>query len=321
MRLYILIPSLLFIVLIANSQTSSTTTFEKDSVLIIPKNVAKGFYHEYILFIPQGTAKNKTHYLLVEPNNTGEISDDINIHKTHALALATKSGIGNNIATMLKLPLLIPIFPRPAEKPLTYTHALDRDVMLESTPELKRLDLQLLHMIDDANHRLAALELFIAPKILMSGFSASATFTNRFSTIHPEKIKALAIGGFNGKLIIPYDKWDAHQLNYPLGLNDFKTIFNKDFNALQFQKIPMFIYMGALDENDAVQFDDAYDQDERELINQNIGNTVQKRFQNCLEIYTKLNPNIQTKRYEDVGHWTTAAINLEIITFFYHQIQ
>ncbi len=76
--------------------------------------------------------------------------------------------------------------------------ALDRDVMVADTPELKRLDLQLLAMIADAKSILTSLQIEVEPKFLMTGFSASATFTNRFSFLHPETIKALAIGGLTG---------------------------------------------------------------------------------------------------------------------------
>src|SRR5690606_24718435 len=108
------------------------------------------------------------------------------------------------------------IFPRPDAQPLMYTHALDRDVMLQKTPEFKRLDLQLLEMISDATKVLYAMNIQIESKFFMNGFSASGTFTNRFSFLHPEKIKALAIGGFNGKLMLPQKKINRVKLNYPI---------------------------------------------------------------------------------------------------------
>jgi hypothetical protein len=157
---------------------------EKDSLLIIQKNPEKGFQNDYILFIPKGTPLNKKIFLLVEPNNTGKISDSMEVHRAYAIDLASVSSVGNNVSTELRIPLLVPIFPRPASQPLVYTHALDRDVMLEKNPELKRLDLQLLKMIDDAQSILHAMNIVVDRKVFMSGFSASATFTNRYSFIH-----------------------------------------------------------------------------------------------------------------------------------------
>lgn len=303
------------------AQKSTTETVKKDSLLIIKKNPEKGFYNDYILFIPKGTPLNKTIFLLVEPNNTGKLSDSMEVHEEHAIYLASVSSVGNNISTELHIPLLVPVFPRPASQPLMYTHALDRDVMLETSPGLKRLDLQLLEMIADAKNILTAMNIQVAPKFFMSGFSASATFTNRFSFMHPGEIQALAIGGFNGELILPQNELNGIKLNYPIGTNDFPQLFGKSFDADTYRSIPQFIYMGKLDENDAVEFDDAYNDKERKIINKNIGRHVQERYLKCQEIYHANNIKPIFKAYENIGHWTTSDMNLEVIKFFFHQMQ
>lgn len=307
--------------LLSFAQDSKVEIFKKDSLLIIPKNTKKGFYNEYILFIPKGTPINKKTFLLVEPNNTGKISDSIQLHKAYAVDLASVSSVGNNVSTMLKIPFLVPIFPRPASQPLTYTHALDRDVIMENSTELKRLDLQLIEMIKDAKKILTTMNIEVDSKIFMNGFSASGTFTNRFSFIHPEMLKALAIGGFNGELMLPEKKINNVKLNYPIGIHDFTKIFNKKFDFYTFKKIPKFIYMGKLDENDAVQFDDAYSNEERNIINTNLGKQVQERYAKCQENYNRNNINSIFKTYENVGHWTTSEVNLEVIKFFFTQMQ
>ena len=319
MRFY-LIFLLLFSSFFSVAQDSKLDIFKKDSLLIIKKDINKGFQNDYILFIPKGTPINKKIVLLVEPNNTGKTSDSIEIHKESAINLATVSSVGNNVATMLKIPLLVPIFPRPSSQELIYTHALDRDVILDNSQELKRLDLQLLEMIKDAKNILSSLNIKVDDKIFMNGFSASATFTNRFAFIHPEKIKALAIGGFNGELMLPEKKINQLKFNYPLGIHDFSKLFNKNFDINQFKSIPQFIYMGKLDENDAVQFDDAYNDIERNLINSNLGIDVQNRYLKCQEIYKNNNVNATFITYDNVGHWTTSEMNLEVIKFFFKQI-
>jgi len=305
----------------AISQNTALDAFKNDSLIIIHKKPEKGFNNDYILFIPKGTPRNKKLFLLVEPNNTGKVTDSIDVHKKYAIDLASVSSVGNNISTELKIPLLVPIFPRPASKELTYTHALDRDVMEEKSPELKRLDLQLLEMINDAKNILTSLHVLVAPKFFMNGFSASATFTNRFSLIHPEKIQALAIGGFNGKLMLPINELNKTKMNYPIGTNDFQYLFNKPFDSNAYKSIPQFIYMGRLDENDAVQFDDAYSENERQLINENIGRYVYERYLKCQTIYHENNIRPTFKTYENIGHWTTSSINLEVIYFFMEQMK
>ncbi|WP_420551489.1 hypothetical protein [Tenacibaculum aiptasiae] len=306
---------------VTSAQNSKVKSFKSDSLIIVKKKPKRGFHHDYILFIPKKTPLNKSTFLLVEPNNTGKTSDNIEIHKKHAIDLASVSSVGNNISTMLKIPLLVPIFPRPNSKPLMYTHALDKDVMLEESPELKRLDLQLLAMINDAKNALSSLNIKVAPKIFMNGFSASATFTNRFSFIHPQTIKALAIGGFNGELMLPLRKINKINLDYPIGIMNFEKLFHQKLDLKQYKQIPQFIYMGKLDKNDAVQFDDAYDEKEREIINQNIGESVYKRYLECQRIYQNNNIFPIFKTYENVGHWTTSDINFEVIKFFFQQMQ
>ncbi|NUY82365.1 hypothetical protein HUK80_15780 [Flavobacterium sp. MAH-1] len=306
----------------ATSAQNQTKDFlEKDSLIIVAKNPKKGFYYEYILFVPKKTPLHKKSVLLVEPNNTGKVSDDIELHKKYAIDLASVSSVGNNVSTELRIPLLVPIFPRPESDSLMYTHALDRDVMLQKSPELKRLDLQLLHMIDDAKRILIAMDIAVESKIFMNGFSASATFTNRFSFVHPDKIKALAIGGFNGELMLPNKEINGVKLDYPIGTNDFRKLFGKNFDLAAYKTIPQLIYMGKLDDNDAVQYDDAYSEKERAIINDNIGKQVQPRYLACQKIYLENGITPIFKTFENVGHWTTADVNLEVITFFYKQMQ
>lgn len=303
------------------AQNSQAGIFGKDSLIIVEKKPEKGFFSDYILFIPRGTPINKKIFLLIEPNNTGKLSDSIEVHKKAAIDLASVSSVGNNISTELRIPILVPVFPRSASKPLTYTHALDRDVMLEKSDELKRLDLQLLEMINDSKNVLKALMIDVEDKILMTGFSASATFTNRFSFIHPDKIQALAIGGFNGELMFPQNEINGVTLNYPIGINDFEKLFRQKFDLETYKSIPQFIYMGELDENDAVQFDDAYSKKERKIINENIGATVQERYLECKKIYLKANINATFKTFEKVGHWTTKNMHSEVISFFTEQMK
>lgn len=303
------------------AQNATIETFKNDSLIIVKKNPEKGFYNDYILFIPKGTSRNKKLFLLVEPNNTGKITDSMEVHEKHAIDLASVSSVGNNISTELKIPLLVPIFPRPASQSLTYTHALDRDVMLEKLPELKRLDLQLVQMINDAKGILISMNVLVEPKFFMSGFSASATFTNRFSFMHPEKIQALAIGGFNGELMLPQNQLNGVKLNYPIGTNDFTELVGKKFDSVSYKSIPQYIYMGRLDDNDAVQFDDAYSEDERNVINSNIGKNVQERYLKCQDIYQENGIRPVFKTVENVGHWTTLEMNLEVVKFFLHQMK
>jgi hypothetical protein len=71
-------------------------------------------------------------------------------------------------------------------------------------------------MIDDAKNRLSTMGIYIERKVLMMGFSASAQFTSRFSIIHPNRIKAAAIGA-PGYPIVPTSTWQGETLRYCVG--------------------------------------------------------------------------------------------------------
>ncbi|HEX2059198.1 MAG TPA: hypothetical protein VHK90_00510 [Thermoanaerobaculia bacterium] len=58
--------------------------------------------------------------------NTGAVSDDFAVHQKAAMDVSKKA-IGAYVASRLQVPLLVPVFPRPATEWLIYTHALDRD--------------------------------------------------------------------------------------------------------------------------------------------------------------------------------------------------
>ena len=61
---------------------------KRDSLIFVARDPKKGFHNDYILFIPKGTPLQKQTVLLVEPNNTGKLSDSMEIHKQYAIDLA-----------------------------------------------------------------------------------------------------------------------------------------------------------------------------------------------------------------------------------------
>lgn len=286
-------------------------------LIFVEKNESRGFNFPYLLFIPEKVSNDKT-YLIVEPNNSGFGSDNLEDHRKKAERTATKDFyIGNYVAQNLNYPLLVPIFPRPKTNWKIYTHSLDRDVMDQTANSLERLDLQLLEMVEDARERLQNRGIITQEGILMTGFSASGVFANRFSLLHPEKLEAVAAGGLNGLLMIPRKEVNGQVLNYPLGTNDFKSRFDRDFDSVAFKNTPQYLFMGELDENDAVPFDDAYDQDEREAIYASLGEEMQPlRWNNSKKIYEEDGVNAQVKTYKNIGHEQADEVKEDIVEFF-----
>lgn len=207
---------------------------------IIPSNPSRGFHWDYILYIP-GTLKNDI--LLVVPNNTGKESDYIEIHKEKAKELIIYK---SELAEELGVPLLVPVFPRPVSHGEIYTHALDRGTILTNISKLNRLDLQLIAMIDDSKRILSEKGIILDKKILMSGFSASGDFVDRFTFLHPEIVKAAVIGGSDN--IIPCETLNGENLPYPLGIYDYEKITGRKFDANLIADVYRYIYKGSEDE-------------------------------------------------------------------------
>lgn len=287
-------------------------------LLFVEKNKQAGFNYPYYLFIPDNMTKMQEVSLIVEPNNTGFVSDELAKHKEKAKRQASSYYyIGNYVAQNLNYPLLVPVFPRPETNWKIYAHSLDRDAVLQNNNDLERLDLQLLAMIENAKDTLAKLSYKIKPKVFMTGFSASGTFASRFSLIHPESLAAVAAGGLNGLLMLPTDSIDNQRLIYPVGTADFDSIFNKSFNYDAFCALPQFWFMGETDDNDAIPYNDGYDEPERNLIYELLGEEMQpKRWNACKELYIKNNVNATIKTYRGIGHKHPDNVKEEILTFF-----
>ena len=309
--------SMIFLMLVGCSQQYN------GELIFVEASHEDNFKFPYYLFIPDNAIENEKTFIIIEPNNSGFVDDDLQKHIEKAERTATNDYyLGNHVAQSLKYPLLVPVFPRSKSESKIYTHSLDRDVMLQKGNKMERLDKQLIEMFKDAQSRLINKNIQTHPQFLLLGFSASATFANRFTLIHPEKVMAVAAGGLNGLLMLPADTLENEALNYPIGTNDLKALTNKSFAKDLFLKTPQFYFMGKLDENDAIPYSDAFDQNEREQIYRLLGKQMQpERWDNCTQIYRNLNVNATILSYENVGHEQPEAIKNEIVKFFSEVIE
>lgn len=280
----------------------------------------KGFYWPYYLSIPDNLGTRTI--LLVETNNTGKVSDDWDIHDASAQNLARSR---SNFAVDLNVPLLVPTFPRPrginVSPPLwlIYTHALDRDSLITTVADLERIDLQLIAMINDAKTRLSSMGYIMDKKIFINGYSASGSFANRFTILHPEMIRAAASGSPGGWPTVPVSVWTGENLNYPVGIADIESLAGKPFNQEAFRKVPQYIYVGDKDENDAVDYRDGFDEADEEQINRLFGDGVPfiaERWPHAEEIFNSIGSRSRFVIYPGVEHTITAQMWTDLLAFF-----
>jgi dienelactone hydrolase len=306
-----------FILFAAGSSFAQNVGNNSSEIVKVEANHAKGFAYPYYLYVPkairEAESAKKKHTILVIPNNAGKTSDDFNVHEEDV-----KRKIRNNaqIADRAGVPLLMPVFPRPQTDWQIYTHALDRDSMLTGKKELARFDLQLVAMIDDARARFAKEKLKFDERVFMLGFSASGMFVNRFTFLHPKRVKAAVVGSPGGWAIAPADSFKEKTLRYPIGTSDFQLISGKKLDLKNLRKVPLFIFLGDDDDNDSVVFRDSYEKEDEELIFALFGKTPVERWEISKRLYQDSKLNAEFRLYPKVKHGVTKEMMEDILAFF-----
>ncbi|MBW8034918.1 MAG: DUF3887 domain-containing protein [Planctomycetes bacterium] len=287
-----------------------------DDVIKVKADEQAGFNFPFYLFIPKTVDKNQKVHLLVEPNNTGTTSDDLEVHREKALR-TVRNNYPNKIARSLGSPLLVPTFPRPRKNWQAYTHALDRDTLEINEGKLNRIDLQLTAMIKYAQEFLRVNGFKIDDQIFMHGFSASAKFSNRYSYLHPEMVKAVAVGGVNGLPTLPVSNWNGYELPFPIGLAGIERFIGKPFNEKTFRQVAHYIYMGAFDRNDTLPSRDAWSEKEADIIKNALAEKMMpNRWDLTQKIYNDQNINAQCITYNGVSHSIKSEMMDDVVKFF-----
>lgn len=294
----------------------------RDNVILVQAQPARGFYWDYYLFVPANAVNNQGAHMLVEPNNTGTRSDAMEVHDQRARSLVEPGRYPRTMAEGLNTPLLVPVFPRPATNPAgaeyhAYPHALDRDTLLITEETLRRVDLQLLAMIDHAQSVLRANGILVARKVFMHGFSASGNYLTRFALIHPERVRAVAAGGLNGMPTLPLGSWDRWSyLRYPIGIADLQELTGKHFDLEAFKGVSQYWYMGYLDKNDTLPYSECYAPQDASLLRAMLGEEILDRWEQSQQIYEYAGVPAQFVTYYQTAHSIRTEMIQDIVRFF-----
>jgi predicted esterase len=301
------------------SQALSKEVTVLNQLLKVEANPKKGFNYPFYVYIPNIKLEDKSR-LLILPNNSGESDDSLAFHDDAAMKETLK---WRDLSEATSSILLMPAFPRPryqADKKtqaLEYTHALDRDTLLVKDGPLKRLDLQLIKMSEEARQIVKNKTSRILPKkVFLFGFSASAMFVNRFTFMHPELVSAIAFGAPGGWPIAPVAKFQNRDLRYPIGISDLEILTGKKINFDSLKKVPFYIFLGSKDENDSVVYRDGYEAEDEELIFSLFGKKPVDRWVIAEKLYKEAGLNATYHLYEGMGHGTNKAINSDVVKFF-----
>lgn len=256
-----------------------------------------GRHAPFYLYVPPSAPEPLT--ILVQPNNTGRPSDD----RATTARDAWLMGFGRSaLADELGVALLVPAFPRPMSDWRVYTHALDRDALTTELPELARLDLQLVAMIDAAAARLREQGHAVRERVLIQGFSASAMFANRFTLLHPDRVLACAAGSPGGWPVAPVAEHAGERLPYPAGVADLEELTGRPFDAAGFAAVPQLHVLGSLDDNDSLDHRDGWDEEPALQVERLFGATPLERFDDAEALYAGAGVEARFLLVEGAGH-------------------
>lgn len=291
---------------------------EKTLIRVDP-DPEKGFYWPYFLSIPTDiqVPEGTPTYLFVEPNNTGFNSNDFQVHENSAREEAS-GGWAWSVARDLAVPLVVPTFPRPPHEKI-YTQALNRETIQIQTGDLARIDLQLLAMIDDAQEQLREMGLTVHHQVLMNGYSASGVFVNRFTALHPERVRAVSAGGVTSLPILPVESWEGETLTFPFGVGDLETLIGKPFDYGEYIKVSQFIYLGGEDPQvaeDLARYNGHYTRTQAAQIWNLFGRDAWSRWGQYQNIYVEQEANVTFKTYKGLGHEINQDIHNDVVAFF-----
>lgn len=266
-------------------------------------NPSAGYHSDFYLYVSPGARRQasagKKVTILVNPNNSGTTSDDLRVHQSDAWWTGFER---RGIADHLQVVLLVPAFPRPATDWKIYTHALDRDALTTTREDLRRLDLQLIAMIEAAKTALAEEKIDCDDQILIQGFSASAMFANRFVALHPRMIKAAAVGSPGGWPLVPVETVGEDRLPYPIGTADWESLIGEPFDLNGFRQVPQLFYLGSNDDNDSVDFRDGWDEEHAEIVDRMFGRDPVSRWRRAKACYDSIGADARFELIPNAGH-------------------
>ncbi|WP_148680541.1 hypothetical protein [Halovivax ruber] len=295
-----------------------------ETVTLVDASPDHGFEYPYFAYVPADIGSNGPVY--VEPNNTGTSTDDFEKHRLRARELLKSEAWQRKIPEQLGVPYLVPVFPRPRDDPESwrhYVHALDAETMSIDDGPLKRVDLQLLSMIDHFRASLkGSLGYTAATDVHLNGYSASGNFVNRFTALHPDRVRAVTAGGVNGTLILPRSAAKDRSLPYPIGVEDVTDLTGDEFDEAAWTSVPQFVYLGEEDTNDTIPYDDAWNAELREIALDVYGEDMQDdRMPYCESVYEDAGANAQFHVYGTVGHTVGRWMIRDIYEFHHNHLE
>ena len=287
--------------------------YERGVVHWTPANPEQGFHYGYYFYLPKAVTRQT--YAVVEPNNAPTKLIPYEQMRESAKSIADR--LVGWFAEPLNMPLLVPAFVGTdslTERNSYFPHALNSVAMADQRPEFKRFDLQLLAMHADLQKKLRLEGVVLYDKLCLTGFSDSGNFVDRFTLIHPERVKIAVAGGHN-LLAMPTNQWKSQILNYPYGTANYEQLFGRPFDLKAFNGVHKLHYRANDDDKDPIYGVNHTPGGEKEMVLANFG-TWQQRVQRYQGIFEALGvERVQFNFYDGIGHTIPKEVVADILRF------
>lgn len=198
---------------------------------------------EYIIGIPENMKENSE--MFVETYNSGGREEkDYSDNVEHAMTDKGNPIEKNYADFMTDFPIVIPIVPCLKDSPDSQQMSIDSVKECKIHEKVKDCIVDAKIQIEKITNKK------IQNKIFLSGYSASGVFAQRFALIYPEMINRALIGGAAGTIPVPTNK-----LKFPIGIQDYKELFSKEFDSEAYKKIQFAYYVGEKEAEEPGNYD------------------------------------------------------------------
>ena len=137
-------------------------------------------------------------------------------------------------------------------------------------------------------------------RVYMISFSSAGFFAHRFTMLHPDRVKAMWLGG-EGPASLPASELDGQPLNYPLGMRNIETLAGEPFDFDTYRRIPHFVCSGERDVDS--RYTDIFTRSEWNIIESHFGSTYPEWRRFFFEYLVGV--PAEFRLYEDIGHEIT----------------
>ncbi|MFO7797123.1 MAG: hypothetical protein ACQERB_08085 [Promethearchaeati archaeon] len=259
-------------------------------------------------YIPESLHKSDFTYIFLEESHA-QIEDYNNLTEDAKINLE-----GWKIISEMKKYILVTVaIPRNFSRGY-YPQGINWYSLNNSTPEFYyRPDLKVNTIISEFLSNLTNAGYSISEKILVSGFSAGGMWANRYTLLHPDRIKAVAIGQAGGWLAMPISEYNGSELNWPMGINDFYNLTGSEYYKQELLKsVPQFIFIGDSDNSSTYHTEPWLTEEEIKIW----GNSDPERLETQCNYLQNSSYNVRFKKYSDVEHSFTINMKLDVLEFF-----